>query len=207
MTKILFWHLEIYTFVANTQKKFVASKQIKFSDEALALAHKIMKRYPEGKQKSAILPILHIAQTEFDGWLSVPVMDYVAMLLKIQPIEVYEVASFYSMFNLKPVGKCVIEVCRTGPCWLMGAEDMVKFIEKKLGIKEGQTTPDGMFTLKTVECLASCGTAPMMQVGETYHENLTFEKCDNILDEYQKKGEQISHWRKERIKNHSDIHQ
>jgi len=182
-----------------------SNTNIKFSAEALDLCNKIMKRYPEGKHKSAILPILHIAQAEFGGWLSAPVMDYVATILRIQPIEVYEVASFYSMFNLKPVGKCVIEVCRTGPCWLMGAEDLVKFIEKKLNIKEGQTTTDGMFTLKTVECLASCGTAPMMQVGEKYHENLTFEKCEQILQDYKTKGEQVSHWRKERITNQSDI--
>ena len=187
--------------------RYSGKKNIKFSDEALSLCQKLMKRYPEGKQKSAILPILHLAQAEFDGWLSAETMDYVASILKIQPIEVYEVASFYSMFNLKPVGKCVIEVCRTGPCWLMGAEDLVKYIEKKLNVKEGQTTADGMFTLKTVECLASCGTAPMMQIGETYHESLTFDKCGKVLDDYQNKGEQISHWRKERIKHHSDIHQ
>src|ERR1041385_1509070 len=163
--------------------------EIRFSDNALALVQKIIKRYPEGKHKSAILPILHIAQAEFQGWLSAPVMDYVASILKIQPIEVYEVASFYSMYNLKPVGKCVIEVCRTGPCWLMGAEDIIAHIEKKLGIKEGETTADGMFTLKTVECLASCGTAPMMQVGEKYHENLTCENVDSILNDYKNKGE------------------
>jgi NADH-quinone oxidoreductase subunit E len=175
-------------------------KEIKFSDDALALVNKIIKRYPEGKQKSAVLPVLHIAQTEFDGWLSAPVMDYVASILEIQSIEVYEVASFYSMFNLKPVGKCVIEVCRTGPCWLMGAEDIVKYIENKLGIKEGQTTPDGMFTLKTVECLASCGTAPMMQIGEKYLENLTCENVDKILSDYKNKGERVTHWKKEMIK-------
>jgi NADH-quinone oxidoreductase subunit E len=175
-------------------------KEIKFSADALTLVNKIMKCYPEGKQKSAILPVLHIAQAEFDGWLSAPVMDYVASILKIQPIEVYEVASFYSMFNLKPVGKCVIEVCRTGPCWLLGAEDIVRYIENKLNIKVGQTSADGMFTLKTVECLASCGTAPMMQIGEKYHENLTAEKVDTILVDYKYKGEQISHWNKEKIK-------
>ena len=175
-------------------------KEIKFSDDALALVNKIMKRYPEGKQKSAILPVLHIAQAEFDGWLSSDVMDYVAYILQIQPIEVYEVASFYSMFNLKPVGKCLIEVCRTGPCWLLGAEDIVRYIEKKLGIKDGQTTADGMFTLKTVECLASCGTAPMMQIGEKYHENLTCEKTEEILNDYKNKGERRTHWEKERIK-------
>jgi len=171
-----------------------------FSDDALALIRRIIKRYPEGKQKSAILPALHIAQAEFDGWLSAPVMDKVAEILNIQPIEVYEVASFYSMFNLKPVGKCVIEVCRTGPCWLMGAEDIVKYMEKKLGIKEGETTADGMFTLKTVECLASCGTAPMMQVGEKYHENLTSEKVDEILDDYRTNTSgHISHWSRNKI--------
>jgi NADH-quinone oxidoreductase subunit E len=174
-------------------------KKIAFSPEAMALAKKIIARYPEGKQKSAILPLLHIAQTEFDGWLSTEVMDYVASLLNIQPIEVYEVASFYSMFNLKPVGKCVIEVCRTGPCWLMGSEEIVRYIENKLGIKEGETTPDGMFTLKTVECLASCGTAPVMQVGETYHENLTPEKIDEIINDYLLRNERMTHWDKKHI--------
>src|SRR5690348_8977436 len=125
-------------------------KEIKFSDETLALCQRIIKRYPEGKQKSALLPILHLAQAEFNGWLSPETMDYVASILKIQPIEVYEVATFYTMFNLKPVGKCVVEVCRTGPCWLLGAEDMVTHLEKKLNIKVGETTRDGLFTLKTV---------------------------------------------------------
>jgi len=177
------------------------SNSIKFSDEALALVHKIIARYPEGRQKSAILPVLHMAQAEFGGWLSAPVMDYVAGLLSIQPIEVYEVASFYTMFNLKPVGKCVIEVCRTGPCWLMGAEDIVQYVEKKLGIREGETTADGMFTLKTVECLASCGTAPMLQIGETYHEKLTLEKVDSILDTCRREVvTPVSHWRKDKLK-------
>jgi NADH-quinone oxidoreductase subunit E len=175
------------------------SKEYKFSDETLALAQRIMTRYPEGKQKSALLPLLHLAQMEFDGWLSAPAMDYVASLLKIQPIEVYEVASFYTMFNLKPVGKCLIEVCRTGPCWLLGAEDIVKHIEKKLNIKEGETTPDGMFTLKTVECLAACGTAPIIQVGETYHENMTCEKVNEMLSEYKSKGERKTHYDKKHV--------
>ena len=177
----------------------MASK-LKFSDDALALAHKIIKRYPEGKQKSALLPLLHIAQAEFGGWLSSDAMDYVATLLNILPVEVYEVATFYSMYNMKPVGKCVLEVCRTGPCWLMGAEDIVAYIEKKLGIKAGETTSDGMFTLKTVECLAACGTAPIMQVGETYHENLTCEKLDSILEDYRANvKEPISHFDKKHI--------
>lgn len=175
--------------------------EVVFSDDATAVIQRIIRRYPEGKQKSAILPLLHIAQAEFEGWLSSPVMDKVAEILNIQPIEVYEVASFYSMFNLKPVGKCVIEVCRTGPCWLLGAEDIVKFIEKKLNVKEGQTSADGMFTLKTVECLASCGSAPMMQIGQQYHEHLTCEKVDEILGDYRDKDNgHISHWTKDKIK-------
>lgn len=176
-------------------------KNISFSTDALQLVEKIISRYPEGKQKSALLPVLHIAQAEFGGWLSAETMDYVASVLQIQPIEVYEVASFYTMFNLQPVGKCVIEVCRTGPCWLMGAEDVVRYIENKLNIKTGQTTADGMFTLKTVECLAACGSAPMMQIGEKYHENLNFEKIDQILDSCQQEiKEPVSHWSKDKIK-------
>ena len=103
---------------------------------------------------------------------------------------------------MKPVGKCVLEVCRTGPCWLLGAEDIVKYIEKKLGIKAGETTSDGMFTLKTVECLAACGTAPVMQVGETYHENLTCKGVYQILDDYRKNvKEPISHYDKKHYKS------
>lgn len=162
--------------------------EIKFSDETMTLVNKIIKRYPEGKHKSAVIPVLHLAQAEFDGWLSPAVMDYVAAILKIQPIEVYEVASFYSMFNLKPVGKCLLEVCRTSSCWLMGSEDIVEHLEKKLNIKVGQTTADGMFTIRTVECLGSCGTAPMMQVGANYHENLTLEKVDELLDQFKTEG-------------------
>ncbi|HNR18783.1 MAG TPA: NAD(P)H-dependent oxidoreductase subunit E [Bacteroidia bacterium] len=166
----------------------MSNTEIKFSEESLALVNKIISRYPQGKQKSALLPILHVAQAEFDGWLSAPVMDYVASILNIQPIEVYEVASFYSMYNLKPVGKCTLEVCRTSSCWLLGAEDIVRHIEKKLGIKDGQTTADGMFTLKSVECLGSCGTAPMLQCGAKYHENLTLEKVDDLLDNLRREG-------------------
>ncbi|MCD9015002.1 NADH-quinone oxidoreductase subunit NuoE [Parachryseolinea silvisoli] len=162
--------------------------KVEFSPDTLALAQRIIKRYPEGRQKSALLPLLHVAQAEFDGWLSPETMDYVASLLNIKPIEVYEVASFYTMYNLKPVGKCLIEVCRTGPCWLRGADDIVEHFEKKLGIKEGETTADGVFTLKTVECLGSCGTAPMLQCGSDYYENLTTEKVDTLIEKLRASG-------------------
>lgn len=161
---------------------------IKFSEETLAVANKIIARYPEGKQKSALIPLLHLAQAEFDGWLSPAAMDYVASLLNIQNIEAYEVASFYSMFNLQPVGKCLIEVCRTSSCWLRGANEVIQHLENKLGIKEGETTTDGMFTLKAVECLGSCGTAPMMMIGAQFHENLTHEKVNAILATCKQEG-------------------
>jgi NADH-quinone oxidoreductase subunit E len=167
--------------------------EIKFNEETLATVNKIIGRYPADKSKSAVIPILHIAQAEFGGWLSPESMDYVASILKIKPVEVYEVASFYSMFNLKPVGKCTLEICRTSSCWVRGAEDVVKHIEKRLNIKEGETTKDGMFTLKTVECLGSCGTAPMMQVGASYHENLTLDKVDALIEEYRASGKQRSY--------------
>jgi NADH-quinone oxidoreductase subunit E len=168
---------------------------MQFSDETLVLVNKIISRYPEGKQKSALLPILHLAQAEFDGWLSPAVMDYVASLLSIKPIEVYEVASFYSMYNLSPVGKCLIEVCQTGPCWLRGADEIVAHLESKLHIKVGETTNDGMFTLKAVECLGSCGTAPMLQCGSKYFENLTTERVDEILGQLKENDERSSYMR------------
>jgi NADH-quinone oxidoreductase subunit E len=156
---------------------------MKFSEEKLNKAKEIMARYPDGKQKSALIPLLHLAPEEFGGWLDVPAMDYVAELLNILPIEVYEVATFYSMFNLKPVGKYIFEVCRTGPCMLNGSDDIIEYIKEKLNIREGETTPDGLFTLKPAECLGACGYAPMMQLGKHFREHLTKEKVDAIIDE------------------------
>jgi NADH-quinone oxidoreductase subunit E len=154
-----------------------------FSEAKLNKVKEIIARYPQGKQKSALLPVLHLAQEEFGGWLSAETMDYVASLLDITPIEVYEVATFYSMFNMKPVGKHVFEVCQTGPCMLRGSDNIVEYIKKKLDIGVGETTKDGLFTLKTVECLGACGYAPMMQLGKHFREHLTPEKVDEIINE------------------------
>lgn len=155
------------------------------SETKLAKVQEIIRRYPEGKQKSALIPVLHLAQEEF-GWLSAETMDYVAGLLQLEPIEVYEVATFYSMFNLKPVGKYLFEVCQTGPCMIKGSDDIIDYIKQRLGIGVGETTPDGLFTLKTVECLGACGYAPMMQLGKHYREHLTREKVDEIIAECRK---------------------
>jgi len=161
---------------------------ISFSDIKLKEVEQIIARYPQGKQKSALLPILHLAQDHFGGWLDTPVMDYVATLLHIEPIEVYEVASFYSMYNLKPVGKYLFEVCQTGPCMLNGSDQIIDYIKQKLNIAVGETTADGLFTLKAVECLGACGYAPMMQLGKTYREHLTKEKVDAIVEECRSKA-------------------
>lgn len=158
---------------------------MKFNDTQLQEFNRLVARYPEGKQKSALLPVLHLAQESF-GWLSEETMDYVAELLQIKPIEVYEVATFYSMYNLKPVGKYVFEVCQTGPCMLRGSDNIVAYIKEKLGIGIGETTADGIFTLKVVECLGACGYAPMMQMGKYYKEHLTKEKVDSIIEECRK---------------------
>ena len=154
-----------------------------FNDSQLAEFNRLVERYPADKQKSALIPVLHLAQESFNNWLSTETMDYVATLLKLKPIEVYEVASFYSMFNLKPVGKYVFEVCHTGPCMIEGCDDIINYIKEKLNIQVGETTPDGLFTLKTVECLGACGYAPLMQLGKTYKEHLTKGKVDEIVEQ------------------------
>lgn len=158
---------------------------VQFTPDRLAKANEIIARYPAGKQKSALLPLLHVAQEQW-GWLSPEVMDYVARMLDIQPIEVYEVATFYTMFHLDPVGKHVIEYCRTGPCCLMGGEEVYTYLKQKLGINAGETTVDGLFTLKEVECLAACGMGPVFQIREKYYTHLTNERVDEIISELSK---------------------
>ncbi len=161
----------------------MSQENIQLPEHLLQEVGRQIAKFPEGMQKSALLSVLHIAQAHF-GHLSEPVMDYVARLLHILPIEVYEVATFYSMYDTVPVGKVKLEVCRTGPCMIEGAEKIVSYIENKLGIKDGETTSDGMFTLKTVECLGACGYAPMLQAGEKFHEHLTEAKVDELIEKY-----------------------
>ncbi|MBO0938029.1 NAD(P)H-dependent oxidoreductase subunit E [Fibrella sp. HMF5335] len=161
------------------------TRTVEFTPERLAQAKAVIAQYPAGKQKSALLPLLHILQ-EQEGWTSPEGMDYVADMLDIQPIEVYEVASFYTMYHLEPVGKHVIEYCRTGPCCLMGGEEVYAHLKQKLGVEAGQTTADGLFTVKEVECLAACGMGPVFQIREKYYMHLTNERVDEIIDELSK---------------------
>lgn len=156
-----------------------------FSAELIAKMEEAKNCFPEGKEKSAILKILHLAQAEF-GWLSVHSMDQIAEILRVEPIEVYEVATFYTMFHLEPVGKYVFEVCRTGPCMLVGSDQIIEYIGHKLNIGIGETTKDGLFTLKTAECLGGCGYGPLLQCRHRFHEHLTPEKIDSLIEQYQR---------------------
>jgi NADH-quinone oxidoreductase subunit E len=162
---------------------------VEFSPALLAQFADIVTRYPKGKQKSALLPVLHLVQAEF-GWVSAPAMDKVAAFLDLQPIEVYEVATFYSMYFMRPQGKYVLEVCRTGPCCLVGAEKIMDYIEQKLGVKEGEVTSDGLFSWRGVECLAACGYAPVLQIGPeyTFYENLTEGSVDKLITDLKAKS-------------------
>jgi NADH-quinone oxidoreductase subunit E len=161
------------------------SQTIAFTAERLEKATEIIGRYPAGKQKSALLPLLHAIQDQY-GWVSPASMDYVAGLLSIEPVEVYEVATFYTMFHLEAVGKNVIEYCRTGPCCTMGGEEVFDHLKSKLGIEANETTKDGLFTLKEVECLAACGWGPCFQIREKFYMHLNNDKIDEIIADLSK---------------------
>ena len=135
-----------------------------------------------GRQASAVLPLLDMAQRQHDNWLPRAAMDYVAGLLDMAPIRVYEVATFYSMFNLQPVGKWFFQVCTTTPCWLRGSDDVVKTCESKMGIRMGESTADGLFTLREVECLGCCVNAPVIQVNDDVYEDLDAKSTATLID-------------------------
>lgn len=145
--------------------------------------NELLSHYPADKKKSALLPVLHEVQDAHDNWLSIELMDKVAEILEIKPIEVYEVVSFYTMFNRQPTGKYSLEFCQTSPCCLRGVENLIDYTCEKLGVEKGGTTADGMFTVKAVECLGACGYAPMLQIGDFYHEHLTPEKIDRLIED------------------------
>ncbi len=158
-------------------------KTFAFTPDNMKRAKAIIAKYPAGRQASAVIPLLDIAQRQSDNWLPKAAMDYVADMLEMAPIRVYEVASFYTMFNLQPVGQNFVQVCTTTPCWLRGSADIMKTCKSKLGIDKGETTADGKFTLTEVECLGACVNAPMVQINDDFFEDLTPELMAKMLDD------------------------
>ena len=154
-----------------------------FTEKNVERARAIIARYPQGRQASAVMPLLDLAQRQNAGWLPQTAIQYVAEFLDMAPMRVYEVATFYTMFNLEPVGRHHVQVCTNLPCLLRGAEDIVRTCREALDVKVGEMTPDGKFTLDEVECLGACVNAPMMQIGDDYYEDLSSETTRRILDE------------------------
>ncbi|XGA09098.1 MAG: NADH-quinone oxidoreductase subunit NuoE [Wolbachia endosymbiont of Xenopsylla cheopis] len=154
----------------------------KFNSQNKKKAEDTIKIYPEGKQASAVMSLLYLAQDQCGGWIPKSAMEYIADFLKIPHIQVYEVANFYTMYNLSPVGKYLIQVCRTTPCWLCGSEEILNTCKRVLKIDVGETTEDNLFTLKEVECLGACTAAPVVQINNDYYENLTPDKMEEIIE-------------------------
>jgi NADH-quinone oxidoreductase E subunit len=159
----------------------MSKNTFQFTEENLLKAQSHLQKYPEQRKKSAILALLDLAQRQLGGWLEQDSIEYVAELLKVSPIRVYEVASFYTMFNLKPIGKNLIQMCRTTPCWLRGSDKIAEAIEEELKIKVGETTEDKQFTFIEVECLAACVNAPIVQINDDYYEDLDENSIKQIL--------------------------
>jgi NADH-quinone oxidoreductase E subunit len=166
---------------ANTPP-FAQPESFEFTPQNLARAKEHMAKYPLGRQASAVLPLLWIAQEQHGGWLPRAAMDHVAGILDMAPIRVYEVGTFYTMFNLRPVGRYLLQACTTTPCWLRGSDEVVRVCERKLGIDVGDTTPDGLFTLVEVECLGACVNAPILQVNDDFYEDLDGPATEKLLD-------------------------
>jgi NADH-quinone oxidoreductase subunit E len=154
-----------------------------FTETNLNKAEEVLAKYPQGRQKSAMLPLLDLAQRQNNGWLSVAAIEYVANFLSVPYMRAYEVASFYTMFNLKPIGKYHLQVCGTTPCWLRGAKEIMDACEEYSGVKCGGTSKDGLFTVSEVECLGACVNAPLVQINDDYYENLTIDKIKKIIED------------------------
>lgn len=157
-------------------------KSFAFSAENLARAQAFIAKYPPGRQQSAVMPLLDLAQRQHDNWLPEAALRYVGEMLGMPFIRVLEVATFYSMYNLAPVGRHLVQVCTTTPCWLKGSDDVVAACQRALGIGLDETTPDGLFSLREAECLGACVNAPMMQIGDDYYEDLDAASVKRILE-------------------------
>ena len=161
--------------------EFKQPEKFSFTKTNLEKAKKIIAKYPEGKQQSAVMPLLDLAQRQHDNWIPTAAMIEIAKMLEMPEIKVFEVASFYTMYNKQPVGKNLIQVCRTTPCWLRGSDDLTQTCKKELGIDIGETTKDGKFTLVEVECLGACANAPMIQINDHYYEDLKSDDVKQII--------------------------
>jgi NADH-quinone oxidoreductase E subunit len=161
---------------------FEQPSTFEFTPENLEKAKYHIGKYPTGRQASALLPLLDLAQRQHDNWLPKAAMDYVAAMLHMAPIRVYEVATFYTMFNLRPVGRWFLQVCKTTPCWLRGSDDITAVCAQKLGLTPGHSTDDGKFTLVEVECLGACVNAPILQVNDDFYEDIDAAATEKLLD-------------------------
>jgi len=159
------------------------TQEINITESLMNRINELLSHYPADRKKSALLPVLHEVQDAHDNWLSIELQNKVAEILGIQNIEVYEVVTFYTMFNQRPIGKYMFEFCQTSPCCQNGVEDLMDYTCSKLGVKVGEPTPDMMFEVRGVECLGACGYAPMMQLGDFYQEHLTKEKIDQLVSD------------------------
>ncbi len=168
--------------MSDTPENTIQPETFAFTPKNSKAAKAVLAKYPKGWQESAVMPLLDLAQRQHDGWLPHAAMDMVADMLAMPPIRVYEVATFYTMYNLQPVGKHHVQVCTNLPCWLRGSDNIVGACEKTLAIEMGMTTEDGMFTLTEAECLGACANAPMMQIGDDYYEDLDSDSTNAILE-------------------------
>ena len=184
--------LPLHLFVLDCyQKNNNNLEKFEFTKKNLEEVDKIFAKYPDDQKASAVMPLLDLAMRQIGGWITESAMRYISNLINIPYIRVYEVASFYSMFNLEPIGKNFIQICTTTSCWLRGSDDILKLCKKHLSIENNQTTKDGLFTLKEVECLGACVNAPMIQINDNYYEELNKDSLLNILNKL-KEGKEVN---------------
>tara|TARA_X000000368_G_scaffold220354_1_gene173876 strand:- start:8545 stop:9162 length:618 start_codon:yes stop_codon:yes gene_type:complete len=175
--------------MATPPKHVDQPKSFEFTPENQEKIKEIISRYPEGRQQSAVMPLLDLAQRQHDNWIPTAAMVKIAEILDMPEIRVFEVATFYTMYNLAPVGKYLLQFCTTTPCMLCGSDDILDGVKKKLGVGVEETTEDGLFTIKEVECLGACVNAPMVQINDDYYEDLTPELMEQLLDKLAKGDE------------------